>query len=103
RPITGTSVNLAGRAICAIAEQANHGADSFGVAGRSDEPYAQSRTPARISEQLRGRAVLRHHQVKASVLIEIRHRRPSLFPVNQHTAFLPRHGFKLSLPIASQP
>src|SRR5436309_2302554 len=83
-------------------KEAHLGADPLGIAGRSREPNAQAWFSSNITIQLRGRAILCHHQIQAAVLIKIPRGSASLLAVHLDPRFLARNGRKLSSPVATQ-
>src|SRR6266404_7607521 len=95
-------MNFADRTGAFSKKEPHLGADPVGIAGGACEPNAQAWFSSNIVKQLRGRAILCHHQIQAAVLIETPHGSAALLAIHLDPRLLARNGRKLSCPVTAQ-
>ncbi len=96
-------MNFPGRPNFFALNQTHHRADSGRISRWPAQLHAQSGPCARVSIEPGFGAILRHHQIDASVVIEIAKRGAALFAVNENAAFLSGDRLETAAAIAAQP
>src|SRR5882724_10032875 len=96
-------MDFAGRSEVLPGLKTHRGADAQRISGWPHESHAQSGLCSNILEQLRWRAILSHHQISASVSVEIRHSRSALFPIDFDAGILAGNSDQLASPVVSEP
>src|SRR5437868_5039840 len=83
--------------------QSQLSADSIPIAIGSDEPNTQAGSSAPISKEFQRCRVLGDHQIRAAVVVKVRHRRAALFAVYREPADGCGHGLEVAPAISTQP
>jgi hypothetical protein len=81
--------------------QSQLSADPVPIANRPDEPNPQAGSCAPISKEFQRRRVLGDRQIRASVVVKVRHRRATLFAINREPADGCGHGLEVALAIST--
>ena len=81
--------------------QSQLSADSVPIANWTDEPNSQPDWRAPIPKEFQRCRVLGDHQIRASVVVKVRHRRATLFAVNREPAVGRGHGLEVALAITT--
>lgn len=94
-------MNLTDRPVMSTEFEAHLGTYAASISGTSNKSDAKSCTRTAVSEKFCWRARLCDGEIRTTVLIEICHRRPSLFAAESQPAARRGHRLEISSPIAA--
>src|SRR5688572_30693251 len=95
-------MDFAGRAAPAWEDKTNTSTHSVRIFRRPNQTHSQTRLATNVPEQPRLRAILRHGEICAPVMVKIGRGGSTLFAVNLDPGLLAGNCLKISLPVVAQ-